>query len=251
MTPTPVLEVSGLEKTFGGLRVTNNVDLVLRPGARTALIGPNGAGKTTLVNLITGALVPSGGTVRLAGEDITDMPAPDRARRGLIRTFQITRLFPSMTVAENLRIPLLHRMGAENRLRRSRALDAAIDAEVAALLENLHLQDRADTRIGLLAYGEQRLVELGMALAMQPRVLLLDEPAAGVPQSESHIIMTAIDRLPKDLAVVFIEHDMDLVFRFATEIVVLVQGTVTARGTPAEIAANPEVRAIYFGEHQP
>lgn len=251
MTTIPVLEVRGLEKTFGGLRVTNKVDLVLQPGARTALIGPNGAGKTTLVNLITGALAPSGGTVRLAGEDITRMPAPNRARRGLIRTFQITRLFSTMTVAENLRIPLLHRMRAENRLIWPRALDAAIDAEVAALLSDLHLTDRADTRVGLLAYGEQRLVELGMALAMQPRILMLDEPAAGVPQSENHIIMTAIDRLPKDLAVVFIEHDMDLVFRFATEIVVLVQGTVTASGTPAEIAANAEVRAIYFGEHQP
>ena len=245
---TALLEVRDLTKSFGGLKVTNHVDLLLHSGARMALIGPNGAGKTTLVNLITGALKASGGSVSLRGEDISTLAEPDRAARGLIRTFQVTRLFQSMTVAENLRIGAIHHQRANYGFLRRVALEQALDGAVARVLAQLRLTDRADTPVTRLAYGEQRLVELGIALVMQPRVLLLDEPAAGVPQSESHIIMTAIDELPKDLGVVFIEHDMDLVFRFATEIVVLVAGAVICRGTPAEIAANDEVRRVYFGE---
>ncbi|TKW65123.1 MAG: ABC transporter ATP-binding protein [Paracoccus denitrificans] len=248
---SPMLEVRGLQKSFGGLRVTDNVDLVLNPGARTALIGPNGAGKTTLINLITGMLSPDSGTIRLAGEDISRLPAMGRAKHGLIRTFQVTRLFMPMTVADNLRIPVLHRMGKEYGARWTAHVRDEVEAEIIRVLHELGLADRAGTRADRLAYGEQRLVELGIALLMKPRVLLLDEPAAGVPQSESHIIMSAIDRLPADLAVVFIEHDMDLVFRFAREIVVLIQGAVSATGTPAEIAADEKVRAVYFGEHQP
>lgn len=248
---TPFLEIRSLCKTFGGLVVTDNVSLSLQPGARTALIGPNGAGKTTLVNLITGALAPSKGDILLAGQSIARLPAQERARRGLIRTFQITRLFPSMSVAENLRIAALHRQGLDFALRPSRAAQVRVEAAVAGMLDTLNLRDRTATPVTRLAYGEQRLVELGLSLLMEPRVLLLDEPAAGVPQSESHVIMEAIDRLPPDLAVLFIEHDMDLVFRFATEIVVLVQGAMVARGTPPEIAANPLVKQIYFGEHQP
>ncbi|GHF72281.1 ABC transporter ATP-binding protein [Seohaeicola zhoushanensis] len=245
---TALLEVRNLTKSFGGLKVTNHVDLTLEPGARMALIGPNGAGKTTLVNLITGALAASGGSVRLMGEDVSALPEPVRAARGLIRTFQVTRLFGSMTVAENLRIGAIHRQRRSYAILRRTAVEQALDEAVARVLAQLRLTDRADTPVARLAYGEQRLVELGIALVMEPRVLLLDEPAAGVPQSESHIIMDAIDDLPEDLGVVFIEHDMDLVFRFATEIVVLVSGAVICTGTPSEIAANEEVRRVYFGE---
>lgn len=245
---TALLEVRGLTKSFGGLKVASGVDLTLEPGARMALIGPNGAGKTTLVNLITGALDASGGSVRLMGEDISALSEPGRAARGLIRTFQVTRLFRSMTVAENLRIGAIQQQRAGYRFLRRAAEARALDEAFARVLAQLRLEGRADTPAARLAYGEQRLVELGLALIMRPRVLLLDEPAAGVPQSESHIIMDAIAALPEDLGVVFIEHDMDLVFRFATEIAVLVAGAVICRGTPAEIAANEEVRRVYFGE---
>lgn len=245
---TALLDVRNLSKSFGGLKVTNDVNLSVQPGARMALIGPNGAGKTTLVNLMTGALPASGGSVTLMGQDISSRSQAYRARQGLIRTFQVTRLFGTMTVAENLRIGAIQKQSRAYSFLTRPAQDRALDQAVAQVLAQLHLADRADTPVDRLAYGEQRLVELGIALVMQPRVLMLDEPAAGVPQSETHIIMEAIDALPKDLGVVFIEHDMDLVFRFAKEIVVLVAGSVIYRGTPDEIARNEDVRRVYFGE---
>ncbi|WP_288929145.1 ABC transporter ATP-binding protein [uncultured Maritimibacter sp.] len=243
-----LLENRSLSKSFGGLNVTNNVDLAISSGDRVALIGPNGAGKTTLVNLMSGALPVSSGEVLIGGETVTHMSQQDRAHRGLIRTFQITRLFESMTVADILRVAAVQKHKAGLKLRWGRARTDLVDRDVERVLADIKMQDRRDSPVTLLAYGEQRLVELGVALVMQPRVLLLDEPAAGVPQSESHIIMDAIERLPSDLGVVFIEHDMDLVFRFAARIVVLVNGGVFATGTPDEIAANDDVRAIYLGE---
>ena len=245
---TALLEVRNLTKSFGSLKVTNDVSLTVQPGARMALIGPNGAGKTTLVNLMTGALRASGGSVLLMGKDVSSLPQSRRAEQGLIRTFQVTRLFRSMTVAENLRVGAIKKQGRSYSILPNSSHERSLTEAVDQVLNQLQLTDRADTPVDRLAYGEQRLVELGIALVMHPRVLLLDEPAAGVPQSESHIIMDAIDALPKDLGVVFIEHDMDLVFRFASEIVVLVSGAVICRGTPAEIAQNEEVRRVYFGE---
>ena len=244
---TERLLVRGLNRSFGALVVSSDVNLSLAPGARTALIGPNGAGKTTLVNLITGALAPSSGEIRLDGRDITHMPQAARVRAGLVRTFQVTRLVRDLTVADNVRLALIQRHRAEMQMfRRVDRMDA-LDHEVSDILGTLELADRTGRRIRDLAYGEQRLIELALALALRPRVLLLDEPAAGVPQSESGIIMRAIEALPADLAVLFIEHDMDLVFRFAQRIIVLVAGAVLMEGTPDEVADDERVQNIYLG----
>ncbi|WP_138421437.1 ABC transporter ATP-binding protein [Maritimibacter alexandrii] len=243
-----LLEVRNLSKSFGGLQVTRNVDLTIAPGDRVALIGPNGAGKTTLVNLISGVLDPTGGEVMLDGSKVTALSQRQRAHRGLIRTFQITRLFHSMTVADTLRVAAIQKNGMAYRFGWGGRSADLIEKSVERVLTDLRLQDRRDNDVSLLAYGEQRLVELGVALIMEPRVLMLDEPAAGVPQSESHIIMDAIENLPAELGVLFIEHDMDLVFRFARRIIVLVSGGVFCTGTPDEIAANEDVRAMYLGE---
>ena len=244
---TARLEVKGLTKAFGKLQVAAAIGLTLEAGARTALIGPNGAGKTTFVNLVTGALPPTVGRVLLDGSDITSLRADRRVRAGLVRTFQITRLLRDRSVADNIRLAVLCRLGATGGMWRAARSNAAAEAEVAALLASMELGDRADQPVRTLAYGEQRLVEIALALALKPRVLLLDEPAAGVPKGESGIIMRAIANLPPDLAVLFIEHDMDLVFRFAKNIVVLVQGAVFAQGTAAEIARDERVREVYFG----
>lgn len=245
---TLALEVTGLSKNFDALKVTDNVELSLPQGARTALIGPNGAGKTTLVNLITGALKPSSGSIHLLGTDITQLSQARRARQGLTRTFQISRLFKPLTVVENVRLAVIQRDEASQRMVMSRKLATQLDEDVHNALAALGLEDRADRKVSELAYGEQRLVELSLALAAKPRVLLLDEPAAGVPQSESHVIMQAIADLPSDLAILFIEHDMDLVFRFAREIVVLVSGAILTTGSPDAVAADARVKEIYFGE---
>ncbi len=244
---TARLEVRGLTRTFGALVVADRIDLTLEAGARTALIGPNGAGKTTLVNLISGALRPSAGEIRLDGRPIARLGLAGRVHAGLARSFQVNRLFRDMTVADNLRLAILNRARAGFGLFRRVADRPGLEAEVAGLLTRLHLADRAGQVVRNLAYGEQRLVELALALALKPRVLLLDEPAAGVPQGEAQVILDAVAQLPADLAVLLIEHDMDLVFRFARRIVVLVGGAVLTEGTPAEIAADARVREIYFG----
>jgi branched-chain amino acid transport system ATP-binding protein len=241
------LQARGLCLAFGGLNVTRDVSLSLPQGARMALIGPNGAGKTTLVNILSGALRPSSGSVMLDGENITAKAASERARAGLVRTFQISRLFKELSVSDNLRVAVTHRRGWSERVRLSRQSLSLVADEVDQALRELDIRGVADRRAGDMALGEQRLVEIAMALAMKPRVLLLDEPAAGVPEGESGRILDAVKKLPADLAVLLIEHDMDLVFRFAREIVVLVQGAVFAQGTPESIAANEAVREIYFG----
>jgi branched-chain amino acid transport system ATP-binding protein len=242
------LAITGLCKNFGALAVSSNISLTLKVGARTALIGPNGAGKTTLINMITGALDPSSGSIAYFGKDITKVPQAQRARDGLLRTFQVTRVFRPLTVADNIRLAVIQQRGFAMRFFLDVARDPDINQQVGEALAMLELEPLADRRIEELAYGERRLVELALALAGKPKVLLLDEPAAGVPKSESSIIMRAITRLPADLAILFIEHDMDLVFRFASEIVVLVAGEIMMVGTPAEVSADERVKEIYFGK---
>ncbi|HZL38866.1 MAG TPA: ABC transporter ATP-binding protein [Pseudolabrys sp.] len=242
------LEVQGLNRAFGALPVTRDVNLSLERGARRALIGPNGAGKTTLVNLITGALKPSSGRVLLDGADITATSQAERARRGLARTFQINQLFRGLTVLENLCMTIGERDGHCNNLWRSAGSKRAVIDEALDHLDSLRLVDDSLKLVRELPYGRQRLVEIAIALAQKPRVLLLDEPAAGVPSSESHLILDVVAALDPDIAVLIIEHDMDVVFRFAKEITVLVQGAVFTQGAPEEIMANADVRAVYLGE---
>jgi branched-chain amino acid transport system ATP-binding protein len=242
-----LLETRGLTRSFGALQVANSIDFCLQAGARHALIGPNGAGKTTFVNLLTGVLAPSSGKVLLEGEDVTRLAQAKRVKRGIARTFQINQLFRGLTVLENVCIAVAERMQAGGAMLRPAGLRADVTGEASRLIETLRLTADAGRRVAELPYGRQRLVEIAIALGLAPRVLLLDEPAAGIPSAESHILLEAIAALPREIAVLIIEHDMDLVFRFAQRITVMVSGTVFAEGTPAEIAANREVRAVYLG----
>ena len=242
------LQVERLNCSFGALHVTRDIDLTLERGARRALIGPNGAGKTTLVNLISGALQPSAGRVLLDGADITATSQAERARRGLARTFQINQLFRGLTVLENIGMVIAERDGHANNLWRAVGSKRVILDEALDYLDALRLTDDALKLVRELPYGRQRLVEIAIALAQRPRVLLLDEPAAGVPSSESHLILDVVAGLDPDIAILIIEHDMDVVLRFAREITVLVQGAVFTQGTPDEIMANEQVRAVYLGQ---
>ena len=242
------LEVQQLNRSFGALRVARDIDLSLERGARRALIGPNGAGKTTLVNLITGVLKPSAGKVLLDGDDITALSQAERARRGLARTFQINQLFRGLTVLENLAMTIGERDGNCNNMWRAAGAKREVIDEALDHLDALKLTGDALKLVRELPYGRQRLVEIAIALAQRPRVLLLDEPAAGVPSSESHLILDVVAALDPDIAILIIEHDMDVVFRFARQITVLVQGAVFTQGTPEEIMNNPQVRAVYLGE---
>jgi branched-chain amino acid transport system ATP-binding protein len=242
------LEVQQLNRSFGALHVTRDVNLALERGARRALIGPNGAGKTTLINLITGVLRPSAGRVLLDGKDITATSQADRARRGLARTFQINQLFRGLSVLENLAMTIGERDGNCNNMWRPAGAKRAVIDEALDHLESLKLTDDALKLVRELPYGRQRLVEIAIALAQRPRVLLLDEPAAGVPSSESHLILDVVAGLDPDIAILIIEHDMDVVFRFAKHITVMVQGAVFTEGTPEEIMNNPDVRAVYLGQ---
>ncbi len=242
------LEVRDFNRSFGALQVTCDVSLTLERGARRALIGPNGAGKTTLVNLITGALKPSSGRVLLNGEDITTTSQADRARRGLARTFQINQLFRGLTVLDNLCLTIGERDGNCNNLWRTAGSNPAVIDEALDHLDSLRLVDDALKLVRELPYGRQRLVEIAIALAQKPRVLLLDEPAAGVPSSESHLILDVVASLDPGIAILIIEHDMDVVFRFAKQITVMVQGAVLVEGTPDEIMNNEQVRAVYLGQ---
>jgi ABC-type branched-subunit amino acid transport system ATPase component len=242
-----LLETRGLCRSFGALEVARSIDFRLEAGARQALIGPNGAGKTTFVNLLTGLLQPSGGRVLLEGEDVTRLAQAKRVKRGIARTFQINQLFRGLTVLENVCIAVAERLGAGGGMLRPAGRRTEVVEEATRLIGMLRLDADAGRRVGELPYGRQRLVEIAIALGLNPRVLLLDEPAAGIPSAESHILLEAIAGLRKDIAVLIIEHDMDLVFRFAQRITVLVSGAIFAEGTPAEIAANREVRAVYLG----
>lgn len=248
MSDEIVLSTQGLRKDFGALRVTDDVDLQLAKGARRALIGPNGSGKTTLINLLAGTLAPTAGRITLHGRDVTHASAQRRVRGGLARTFQITTLFPDLTPIEAVTMAICQRRGVGGALFRPlRAQSAAID-EAYELLEHVRLQECCTQRTAALPYGRQRLLEIALALAAKPSVLLLDEPAAGVPQSESTEILDVVAQLPRETAVLFIEHDIDLVFRFAERITVLVAGKVLRDGTPSEVARDPEVRRVYLGD---
>ncbi len=243
----PLLETRGLAKRFGALEVARDIDFRLDAGARHALIGPNGAGKTTLVNLLTGVLAPSGGQVLLDGEDVTRLAQAKRVKRGIARTFQISQLFRGLSVLENVCLAVAERLGAGGAMWRPAGRRGDVLAEAQRLIERLQLADDAARRIDELPYGRQRLVEIAIALGLEPRLLLLDEPAAGIPSAESHVLLEAIGALPRGIAVLIIEHDMDLVFRFAERITVMVGGAIYAEGTPDEIAANRDVRAVYLG----
>ena len=243
-----VLQTRNLTKKFGAFAATNDVSLVIEHGARHALIGPNGAGKTTLVNLLTGFLEPSEGEVFLKGDNVTRLAQHQRVKRGLARTFQINRLFADLTVLESVTLAVCERLGfGWNWWRPIGRYAAAID-EAAELLSSLRLTDVANEKTCNLAYGKQRLIEIALALAAKPQVLLLDEPAAGVPTGESRELFETIARLPRDVTILLIEHDMDLVFRFADRISVLVNGALLTEDAPEAIARDKRVKEVYLGE---
>ena len=248
MHPTPTLSTRGLSKRWGGFHANSDISLSFAPGARHALIGPNGAGKTTFINLLTGAFAPTSGQVLLGNENITRLPAHQRVKRGITRTFQINTLFPGLTVLESVMLSIFERTGASWHWHRTVASHKEARDEAMALLCRLQLGADALSPTQALPYGKQRLVEIALALATQPRILLLDEPAAGIPAGESAELFEVIASLPRDITILFIEHDMNLVFRFAERITVLVGGRVLTEGTPQEIAADPRVREVYLGE---
>jgi ABC-type branched-subunit amino acid transport system ATPase component len=242
------LQTQNVVKKFGGFVAADDVSLNVPAGARHALIGPNGAGKTTLVNLLTGFLEPTSGRVLLDGRDVTALPQHERVKRGLARTFQINRLFADMTVLESVMLAVCERRGEGAGWWQPAGAHAAAMDEAAELLLRLKLGDVANERTKNLAYGKQRLIEIALALAAQPRVLLLDEPAAGVPTLESRELFETIAQLPRDVTILLIEHDMDLVFRFADRISVLVSGALLVEDAPEAIARDARVRQLYLGE---
>lgn len=245
----PVLETEGLTRRFGGFVAVDQVSFTLAAGARHALIGPNGAGKTTFVNLLTGALAASAGRICLLGEDVTALPQHQRIKRGLARTFQINQLFGELSPLESVSLAIAEREGLTARWWKPLSAHAGIAAEARELLDQLRMPAADMTAPASdLPYGRQRLLEIALALALKPRILLLDEPAAGVPPGESREVLDSIAALPREVAVLLIEHDMDLVFRFAERITVLAQGAVLAEGEPAAIAADPRVKEAYLGE---
>jgi ABC-type branched-subunit amino acid transport system ATPase component len=241
-----VLSTRNLNKKFGSLVVAQDIALELPRGVRYALIGPNGAGKTTLMNLLTGMLRPDSGQILLDGEQIGALRPDARVKKGLARTFQINTLFPQLSALEAVTLAVLEREGsAHNWWRGLPRFGAAID-EAQAILDSLRIPSTPVTRE--LPYGQQRLLEIALALATRPRVLLLDEPAAGVPKDESAVLFDAIANLSRELTILFIEHDMDVVFRFASRIVVMVAGRILVEGSPQDIARDERVREVYLGK---
>jgi ABC-type branched-subunit amino acid transport system ATPase component len=243
-----VLETVGLEKRFGGLVAASNVALKIEKGARHALIGPNGAGKTTLINLLTGVLRPTAGSILLDERDITSLKPHRRVKLGIARTFQINQLFAELTPIETVGLVVSERLGFGKDWWRMVGGRPAVMDEVANILERFRLVDVMHERTAILPYGKQRLLEIAVAVASKPRVLLLDEPAAGVPEDERHTILDSIGALPPDVTVLLIEHDMDLVFQFAKRISVLVNGVLFVEGSPEAIARDERVRQVYLGE---
>ena len=248
MSQDITLRTEGLSKRWGGFIANSDVTLTFEPGARHALIGPNGAGKTTFINLLTGGFPPSSGKVWLGNEDITKLAQHERVKRGMTRTFQINTLFAGMTVLESVMLAICERRGLQKVWWKTVANHADVVEEAMALLATLKLTKEANSITRSMAYGKQRLVEIALALATKPTILLLDEPAAGIPSAESKELFEVIAGLPRDVTVLFIEHDMGLVFRFADRITVLVGGKVLTEGTPEEIAADPRVKEVYLGE---
>ncbi len=244
------LRTSGLSKSFGAFKANSDITLVFDEGARHAIIGPNGAGKTTFINLLTGALPASSGEVFLGGENVSSMAQHARVRRGMTRTFQINTLFPGLTALESVTLACCERAGAGSSWWRAAATATPQIDEARGFISRLRLEGDADTETRNLPYGKQRLLEIALALATRPTVLLLDEPAAGIPAAESAELFAVLAALPREVSIVFIEHDMDLVFRFAERITVLVAGSVLVEGTPDEIARDPRVREVYLGEER-
>jgi branched-chain amino acid transport system ATP-binding protein len=245
---TAVLRTEGLGKVWGGFVANRDIAIALERGERHALIGPNGAGKTTLINLLSGALAPSSGDIFFGDERVTDLAQHARVRRGLARTFQINTLFAHLTVLESTVLAVCERSGAARHWWRAVNRHAAEIAEAMALLESLGLDGDAHRLTSTLPYGKQRLVEIALALATRPKILLLDEPAAGIPRTQSRELFEVLGRLPADVTILLIEHDMELVFQFARRITVLVGGRVLVQGRPEEIASDPQVREVYLGE---
>jgi branched-chain amino acid transport system ATP-binding protein len=243
-----VLETINLSKRFTGIVATNDVSLKIAKGARHALIGPNGAGKTTLINLLTGVSPPTAGRILLDGQDITSLSTHQRARLGIVRTFQINQLFNALTPLETIGLAVSERRGQGLDWWRIVGSRPDLVTEAFEILERFHLTDVIHERTAVLPYGKQRLLEIAVAIACRPRVLLLDEPAAGVPEDERHEILAAIAALPGDVSVLLIEHDMDIVFSFADRISVLVNGALFVEGNPEEVAHDPRVKAVYLGE---
>jgi ABC-type branched-subunit amino acid transport system ATPase component len=242
------LETVGLDKHFGGIIAANQVSLRVEKGARHALIGPNGAGKTTVINLLTGVLRPTAGRILLEGRDITTLEPHQRVRLGIARTFQINQLFADLTPLETVGLAVSERLGMGTDWWRLVGTKAGVVEEIVVLLERFGLADVMDERTAVLPYGKQRLLEIALAFACQPKVLLLDEPAAGVPEAERQEILATIAALPGDVTVLLIEHDMDIIFSFADRISVLVNGELFVEGSPDEVARDPRVKAVYLGE---
>ncbi|HTT10326.1 MAG TPA: ABC transporter ATP-binding protein [Burkholderiaceae bacterium] len=245
---TQALRTRGLSKHWGDFKANRDITLEFAPGSRHALIGPNGAGKTTFINLLTGVLAPTAGDVFLGDTCITALAQHQRVKRGLTRTFQITTLFAGLTVLESIVLAVNERKGLARTWWKTVASCRAEADEAMEILRGLRLEREADRETRALAYGKQRIVEIALALATRPSILLLDEPAAGIPAAESAELFSVIAALPRDVTVLFIEHDMDLVFRFAERITVLVGGAVLVEGTPQEIARDARVKEVYLGE---
>ena len=244
----PILETVALEKRFGGIVAAHDVSLAVEKGARHALIGPNGAGKTTVINLLTGVLRPTSGSIRLAGRDITTLLPHQRVRLGMARTFQINQLFLELSPLETIGLAISERLGLGRDWWRVVGSRPEVTGEIVEVLERFRLADVMHERTAILPYGKQRLLEIALAFACRPQVLLLDEPAAGVPEAERHELLATIGSLPEEVTVLLIEHDMDLVFSFADRISVLVNGGLLLDGAPEEVARDPRVKAVYLGE---
>lgn len=245
---TAALRTDGLTKNFGAIVANSNVSITIEPGARHALIGPNGAGKTTFINLLTGYFQPTSGEIYLGQQRVTALPQHARVKIGMTRTFQITCLFAGLTVLESVVMAVCERTGRGGAWWPATAAEKPAIDEARAILASLRLEDCAEIAARNLPYGKQRLLEVALALATRPKLLLLDEPAAGIPSAESGELFGVIARLPRDVTIVFIEHDMNLVFRFAETITVLVGGSVFLEGTPEKISADRGVREVYLGE---
>jgi len=242
-----VLSAQGMVMRFGGITATNNVTLNIRKGARHALIGPNGAGKTTLINLLTGVLTPTEGRITLEGQDITRLAPNQRVRRGMVRTFQINQLFDSLTPLQTLALVVSQHHGLGLKWWQALGRNRQVAERCEQLLAQFHLTEVMNQPTRVLAYGKRRLLEIAIALACEPRVLLLDEPVAGVPAGEREELLQTVAALPADVSILLIEHDMDLVFSFANFMTVLVNGTLLTEGTPEQIANDPQVKAVYLG----
>jgi branched-chain amino acid transport system ATP-binding protein len=244
----PVLRIESLAKNFGGLRVTDEVTLDVRPGELHAVIGPNGAGKTTLINQISGLLAPDAGRIVFCGEDVTALPLHARASRGLARSFQITSILPGFSALENVALAVQARAGTSFRFFGRAACEEDLNAPARAALARVGLTERTDMLAGALSHGEKRALELAIALAMEPKLLLLDEPMAGTGHDESARLVTALGALKGSLPMMLVEHDMGAVFALADRISVLIYGRILASGTPDEVRADPQVVAAYLGD---